>query len=173
MSVSINSLNDMPRRFGAKKGDACPEEGSILNLDVDLLGGGNEGEAGVGEAAAQAEGSLISATRGRRQSACDKSYFDFTGSLSNRQQTTQDQTMSGDSAGAGGGGGDGTVTVSVSSSARKKRGSFFYSWRERGSNRLSIDPCLLVGRDIEKKLLKQVYGCIRRPIHGSISEVEV
>ena len=167
MSVSINSLNDMPRRFGARKGDACPEEGSILNLDVDELDD-NEGEADIVGEVPQAEGSLISATRGRRQSACDKSYFDFTGSLSsNRQQTTQDQTIN------GGGGGDGTVTVSVSSSARRKRGSFFYSWRERGSNRLSIDPCLLVGRDNEKKLLKQAYGRIRRSRHGSISEMEV
>ena len=167
MSVSINSLNDMPRRFGARKGDACPEEGSILNLDVDELDD-NEGEADIVGEGPQAEGSLISATRGRRQSACDKSYFDFTGSLSsNRQQTTQDQTIN------GGGGGDGTVTVSVSSSARRKRGSFFYSWRERGSNRLSIDPCLLVGRDNEKKLLKQAYGRIRRSRHGSISEMEV
>jgi len=148
-------------------GDACPEEGSLLNLDVNGLGDG-DCEADVDDAP-QAEGSLISATRGRRQSACDKSYFDFTGSLSN-QETAKVQKMTG---GVGGGaGGDGTATVSVSSSARKKRGSFFYSWRERGSNRLSIDPCLLVGRDNEKKLLKKAYERIGRPKHGSISEVE-
>ena len=118
---------------------------------MDEMDDGDEGEADVGDIP-KAEGRLISATRGRRQSACDKSYFDFTGSLSsNRQQTAQDQTISGGAgAGGAGGGGDGTVTVSVSSSARRKRGSFFYSWRERGSNRLSIDPGLLVGRDNEK-----------------------